>query len=269
MVKVATSTETREAPAGKARRLSACGQPAPATRRISPFAICPSVSTTNSFSRARTSGLQILEGIAPKHRHPALTHDGAGVVVTIYQVNRHTRFRLAGLQHCLEHSIPIHPRPAESRQEGRVSVEDSALESPEYRGVPVSSCNPPGIRRRRQPQPERLESPRPARPDPRAFSKTNERPEHRPGEPSSTRQSRHCCSRQPRRAPECGHRNRHPTGFEASFPHARRELQRSWFGLGLSGVPVRGQASRLPRQVAIVPHVITESGSPIRLDELS
>jgi len=40
--------------AGKARRLSACGQPAPATRRISPFAICPSVSTTNSFSRART-----------------------------------------------------------------------------------------------------------------------------------------------------------------------------------------------------------------------
>ena len=32
----------------------ACGQPAPATRRISPFAMCPSVSTTNSFSRART-----------------------------------------------------------------------------------------------------------------------------------------------------------------------------------------------------------------------
>ncbi len=28
--------------------------PLPATRRISPFAICPSVSTTNSFSRART-----------------------------------------------------------------------------------------------------------------------------------------------------------------------------------------------------------------------
>ena len=27
------------------------------------------------------SGLQIVEGIAPKHRHPALTHDGAGVVV--------------------------------------------------------------------------------------------------------------------------------------------------------------------------------------------
>ena len=51
---VATSTETGEAAAGKARRLSACGQPAPATRRISPFAICPSVSTTNSFSRART-----------------------------------------------------------------------------------------------------------------------------------------------------------------------------------------------------------------------
>jgi hypothetical protein len=37
-----------------ARRLSACGQPVPATRRISPFAICPRVSTTNSFSRART-----------------------------------------------------------------------------------------------------------------------------------------------------------------------------------------------------------------------
>ena len=78
------------------------------------------------------AGLQIVEGIAPKHRHPALTHDGAGVVVSIYQMNRNTRFRLAGLQHCFEHPIPIHPRPAESRQEGRVSVEDSALESPEY-----------------------------------------------------------------------------------------------------------------------------------------
>ena len=235
MVKVATSTETGEAAAGKARRLSACGQPAPATRRISPFAICPSVSTTNSFSRARTRAFRIVEGIAPKHRHPALTHDGAGVVVSIYQMNRNTRFRLAGLQHCFEHPIPIHPRSAESRQEGRVSVEDSALESPEYRVVPVSSCNPPGTRRRRQPQPERLESPRPARPDPRAFSKTNELRAHRPGAPSSRRQSRHCCSRQPPRAPECGHSKRHPTGFEASFPHARRELQRSCFGLALPG----------------------------------
>ena len=34
------------------------------------------------------SGLEIVEGIAPKHRHPALTHDGAGVVVSIYQMNR-------------------------------------------------------------------------------------------------------------------------------------------------------------------------------------
>ena len=49
---VATSTETGEAPTGKARQLSECGQPAP-RRRISPVAICPSVSTTNSFSRAR------------------------------------------------------------------------------------------------------------------------------------------------------------------------------------------------------------------------
>src|SRR4029079_8743213 len=77
------------------------------------------------------SGLQIVEGIAPTHRHPALTHDGAGVVVGIDQMHRQTRFRLAGLEHCLEHPIPIHPRSAESRQQGRVSVEDSARESPE------------------------------------------------------------------------------------------------------------------------------------------
>ena len=51
------------------------------------------------------SGLQIVEGIAPTHRHPALTHDGAGVVVSIYQMNRNTRVRLAGLQHCFEHPI--------------------------------------------------------------------------------------------------------------------------------------------------------------------
>jgi hypothetical protein len=43
------------------------------------------------------SGLQIVEGIAPVHRHPALTHDGAGVVVSIHQMNRNTRFRLARL----------------------------------------------------------------------------------------------------------------------------------------------------------------------------
>src|SRR5687768_1366580 len=78
------------------------------------------------------SCLQIVEGIAPKHWHSALTHDRAGVVVGIYEMNRHTRFSLAGLQYCFEHPIAIHPRSAESRQEGRVSVEDSALESPEY-----------------------------------------------------------------------------------------------------------------------------------------
>ena len=77
------------------------------------------------------SGLQIVEGIAPKHRHPALTDDGAGVVVSIYQMNRNTRFRLAGLQNCLEHPIPKHPRSAESRQQGRVSVQDSAVERSE------------------------------------------------------------------------------------------------------------------------------------------
>jgi hypothetical protein len=80
------------------------------------------------------SGLQIREEIAPKHRHPALTHDSARVVLSIYQVNRHTGFRLAGLKYCLEHPISIHPRSAESRQEGRVSVEDSAFERLEYKG---------------------------------------------------------------------------------------------------------------------------------------
>lgn len=57
---------------------------------------------------------------------------GAGVVVSIDQMNGHTGFRLAGLQHSLEHPIPIHSRPAEARQECRVRVEDSALERPEY-----------------------------------------------------------------------------------------------------------------------------------------
>src|SRR5262249_39037561 len=61
------------------------------------------------------SRLQIVEGIAPKHWHPALTHDGAGVVLSVYQMNRTARSRLTRLQHCLEDSIPIHARPAESR----------------------------------------------------------------------------------------------------------------------------------------------------------
>src|SRR5215471_11486836 len=77
-------------------------------------------------------GLQVVEGIVLEHRHDALTHDRAGVVFGVDQMNRHTRFLLAGRQHRLEHPIAVHPWSAESRQEGWVGVEDSALERAEY-----------------------------------------------------------------------------------------------------------------------------------------
>ena len=84
-MKVATTTETGEAPPGKVRRLSACGQPACDETNFA-FRNLPKRFDHELLLSCPYSGLQIVEGIAPKHRHPALTHDGAGVVVSIYQI---------------------------------------------------------------------------------------------------------------------------------------------------------------------------------------
>jgi hypothetical protein len=43
-------------------------------------------------------------------------------------MNRNATFRLTGLKRRPEHTIPVHPTPTESRQECRMSVEDSSLE---------------------------------------------------------------------------------------------------------------------------------------------
>src|SRR5262245_379103 len=80
------------------------------------------------------AGLEIIDGVTPKHRNFALTHDRAGVVLGINEMNRNARLRLTGLKHRLEHTIPVHPTPTESRQECRVSVESSPLESSQDEG---------------------------------------------------------------------------------------------------------------------------------------
>jgi hypothetical protein len=82
---------------------------------MSPVAIPASVSTTDSFSRARTRGLELDDGVISEDRNLALTHDRAGVVFGINEMNRNARFRLTGLKHRLEHTIPVHPTPTESR----------------------------------------------------------------------------------------------------------------------------------------------------------
>ena len=82
----------------------------------------------------RASALEIVDGVIPEDRNSALTHDRAGVVLGIDKMNRNTRFRLTGLEHRLEHTISVHPTPTEFRQECRMSVENSPLESSEYEG---------------------------------------------------------------------------------------------------------------------------------------
>ena len=79
------------------------------------------------------AGLEIVDGVIPEDRNFALTHDRAGVVLGINEMNRNARFRLTGFKHRLEHTIPVHPTPTESRQECRMS-ENSPLESSEYEG---------------------------------------------------------------------------------------------------------------------------------------
>lgn len=81
------SSELLSTPTKSNKRKGDRCQPVPATRRIVPFAISASVSTTNSFSPCLDAGLQIVEGVAPKHRHRALTHGGAGIVVSVHQMN--------------------------------------------------------------------------------------------------------------------------------------------------------------------------------------
>ena len=75
---------------------------------------------------------ELVEGVTSEDRNFALTHDQASVVLGINEMNRNAGFRLTGLKHRLEHTIPVHPMPTESRQESRMSVENSSLESSEY-----------------------------------------------------------------------------------------------------------------------------------------
>src|SRR5262245_51259785 len=80
------------------------------------------------------AGLEIVDGVIPENRNFALTHDRAGVVLGINEMNRNAGLRLTSLKHRLEHTIPVHPTPTESRQECRMSVENSPLECSEYEG---------------------------------------------------------------------------------------------------------------------------------------
>jgi hypothetical protein len=80
------------------------------------------------------AGFKIVDRVIPEDRNSALTHDRAGVVLAINEMNRHARFRLTGLKHRLEYTIPVHPMPTESRHECRMSVENSPLESSESEG---------------------------------------------------------------------------------------------------------------------------------------
>jgi hypothetical protein len=57
-----------------------------------------------------------------------------GATSRINEMNRNARFRLTGVKHRLEHTISMNLAPAESRQEGRMSVENSPLERFEYGG---------------------------------------------------------------------------------------------------------------------------------------
>src|SRR5262249_31651781 len=76
--------------------------------------------------------LEIVDGVVPENRYFALTHDRAGVVLWINEMNRNARLRLTSRKHRLEHTIPEHPTPAESRQECRMSVENSPAECSGY-----------------------------------------------------------------------------------------------------------------------------------------
>jgi hypothetical protein len=64
------------------------------------------------------AGLEIADGVAAEDRNFALTHDRAGVVLAINEMNRNARFRLTGLKHRLEHTIPIHPAPNLGKRAG-------------------------------------------------------------------------------------------------------------------------------------------------------
>jgi len=44
------------------------------------------------------ASFEIIDRVIPERRNPALTHDRAGVVLAINEMNRHARFRLAGLE---------------------------------------------------------------------------------------------------------------------------------------------------------------------------
>src|SRR5262249_14426810 len=126
----------------------------------------------------------------------------ASVVLGINEMNRNAGLRLTSLEHRLEHTIPVHPTPTESRQERRMSVENSPRNVPSTKGPSFFPS-------------AHLEPPRQTRPDPGVFSMTNERPERRLRELGPTRQSRHCCSRPPTPAAVCAHRRRHRADFEA------------------------------------------------------
>src|SRR5262245_52988903 len=62
------------------------------------------------------SRFQSVDGIVRQQGHPALTDDGAAVVLRIDQMYRNTGFGLARGQDRLERPIAIHPRSAESRE---------------------------------------------------------------------------------------------------------------------------------------------------------
>lgn len=63
------------------------------------------------FLSSPHAGLQIVDGVTPEDRNLALTHDRAGVVLGINEMNRNARFRLTSLKHRLDTRFPYIPRP--------------------------------------------------------------------------------------------------------------------------------------------------------------